>query len=101
MVQYLCLSEGLKYGLLDLYDDSNESSEAIFKLIVSITENKGLSVSQISADGADNASVKYVSQKLKEANPQSVKGDCKCHITNNTVKVANRVFSAGECDVEA
>jgi len=48
------------YGLLDFYDDSNESSEAIFKQIVPITENNGLSVSQISAYGADNASVNMV-----------------------------------------
>lgn len=40
-------------------------------------------------------------QKLREANPQIVKGNCKCHIINNTVKAANRVFSAGGCDVEA
>ncbi|ROK35767.1 hypothetical protein DPX16_17510 [Anabarilius grahami] len=105
-VQYFCASEGVKYGLLDFYDDSNESSEAIFKQIVSITENNGLSVSQISAYGADNASVNYgrhnsVFQKLREANPQIVKGNCKCHIINNTVKAANRVFSAGGCDVEA
>uniref|UniRef100_A0A8C1YIY5 HAT C-terminal dimerisation domain-containing protein n=1 Tax=Cyprinus carpio TaxID=7962 RepID=A0A8C1YIY5_CYPCA len=105
-VQYFCASEGVKYGLLDFYDDSNESSEAIFKQIGSITENNGLSVSQISAYGADNASVNYgwhnsVFQKLREANPQIVKGNCKCNIINNTVKAANHVFSTGGCDVEA
>uniref|UniRef100_A0A8C1LCU6 Uncharacterized protein n=1 Tax=Cyprinus carpio TaxID=7962 RepID=A0A8C1LCU6_CYPCA len=105
-VQYFCASEGVKYGLLDFYDDSNESSEAIIKQIVSITENNGLSVSQISAYGADNASVNYgrhnsVFQKLREANPQIVKGNCKRHIINNTIKAANCVFSAGGCDVEA
>lgn len=95
----------MKYGSLDFYNDSNESSEAIFKQIVSITENNGPSVSQISAYGADNTSVNYgrhnsVFQKLREANPQIVKDNCKCPIIN-TVKAANRVFSAGGCDVEA
>ncbi|KAG9278210.1 hypothetical protein AMEX_G6034 [Astyanax mexicanus] len=105
-VQYFCASEGVKCGLLDFYEDPDESSEAIFKQIVSITENSGLSVNQISAYGADNASVNYgrhnsVFQKLREVNPHILKGNCKCHMINNAVKTANRVFSSSGCDVEA
>lgn len=105
-VQYFCTSEGVKYGLLDFYEDPDESSEAIFNQIVSITENNGLSIKQISAYGADNASVNYgrhnsVFQKLRGVNPHIVKGNCKCHIINNSVKTANRVFSSSGCDVEA
>lgn len=55
-VQYFSASDGVKYGLLDFYEDSDESSDAIFKQIVSITETNGLSVNQISAY---NASVNY------------------------------------------
>ncbi|KAI4899205.1 hypothetical protein NFI96_030736 [Prochilodus magdalenae] len=92
--------------LLDFYEDPDESSEAIFNQIVSITENNGLSIKQISAYGADNASVNYgrhnsVFQKLRGVNPHIVKGNCKCHIINNSVKTANRVFSSSGCDVEA
>uniref|UniRef100_A0A8C6TRT7 Uncharacterized protein n=1 Tax=Neogobius melanostomus TaxID=47308 RepID=A0A8C6TRT7_9GOBI len=105
-VQYFSASDGVKYGLLDFYKDSDESSYAIFQQIVSITETNGLSVNQISAYGADNASVNYgrhnsVFQKLKEANPLIMKGNCKCHLIHNTVKTANRVFSASGCDMEA
>lgn len=103
---YFSASKGVKYGLLEFYDDPEESSEAIFKQIVTITESNGLSINQICAYGADNASVNYgrhnsVFQKLRVANPHILKGDCKCHIINNTVKMANRIFSAGGCDVEA
>ena len=56
-VQYFSPSEGVKYGLLDFYEDSDETSDAIFKQIVSITEHNGLSLDKISAYGADNASV--------------------------------------------
>lgn len=58
-VQYFSASEGVKYGLLEFYDDPDESSEAIFKQILTITESNGLSINQISACGADNASVDY------------------------------------------
>ena len=77
------------YGLLEFYDDPDKSSEAIFKQIVTIPESNGLSINQISAYGADNASVNYgwhnsVFQKLRAANPRIVKGNCECHILNNT-----------------
>ena len=77
--------------MLEFYDDPDESSEAIFKQIVTIPESNGLSINQISAYGADNASVNYgwhnnVFQKLRAANPLIVKGNCECHILNNTVR---------------
>ena len=79
------------YGLLEFYDDPDKSSEAIFKQIVTIPESNGLSINQISIYGADNASVNYgwhssVFQKLRAANPRIVKGNCECHILNNTVR---------------
>ena len=77
--------------LVRIDDDPDESSEAIFKQIVTIPESNGLSINQISAYGADNASVNYgwhnsVFQKLRAANPLIVKGNCECHILNNTVR---------------
>ena len=58
-----------------------------------ITEKNALRVNQISAYGADNASVNFgkhnsVFQKLKEVNPQIMKGNCKCHLIHNTLKNA-------------
>lgn len=104
-VQYFHEEEGVKYGLLDFYEDANETSRAIYDQMVSITESCGLGVSKISSYGADNASVNYgkhnsVYQKLKEINPYIVKANCKCHLIHNTLKNANRILSAAGHDVE-
>lgn len=56
-VQYFHEQEGVKYGLLELYEDPNETSRAFYEQIVDITESCGLSVCKISSYGADNASV--------------------------------------------
>lgn len=69
-VQYFHGEEGVKYGLLEFYEDPHETSSAIYEKIVNITEKNGLCLSQISAYGADNASVNFgkhnsVFQKLK------------------------------------
>lgn len=104
MVQYFIGRQGGKYGVLEFFDGPDKFSEAIFKQIVTITEGNGVSINQISAYGADNASVNYGqhnSEKLRAANPQIMKGSCKCHILNNAVKTANHIFSAGGCDVES
>lgn len=44
-VQYFHEEEGVKYGLLDFYEDPNETSRAIYEQILDITEACGLSVS--------------------------------------------------------
>lgn len=41
-----------------------------------------------------------VYQKLKTANPQIIKGNCKCHFIHNSLKHANRVLSAAGYDVK-
>ena len=104
-VQYFHEHEGVKYGLLEFYEDPHETSRAIYEQIVDITESSGLCVRQISAYGADNASVNYgkhnsVFQKLKEVNPRIVKANCKCHLIHNTLKHANRILSSEGYDVE-
>uniref|UniRef100_A0A8C2HMQ0 Uncharacterized protein n=1 Tax=Cyprinus carpio TaxID=7962 RepID=A0A8C2HMQ0_CYPCA len=105
-VQYFHEDEGVKYGLLEFYEDPHETSRAIYEQILDITETNGLCASQISAYGADNASVNFgkhnsVYQKLKEASPHIVKGNCKCHLIHNTLKNANRILSAAGYDVES
>lgn len=105
-VQYFHVEEGIKYGLLEFYEDPHETSSAIYEKIVNITEENGLCLSQVSAYGADNASVNFgklnsVFQKLKEVNPHIMKGNCKCHLIHNSLKNANRIFSAAGYDAEA
>uniref|UniRef100_A0A8C1TIM3 Uncharacterized protein n=1 Tax=Cyprinus carpio TaxID=7962 RepID=A0A8C1TIM3_CYPCA len=105
-VQYFHEDEGVKYGLLEFYEDPHETSRAIYEQILHITEINGLCASQISAYGADNASVNFgkhnsVYQKLKEVSPHIVKGNCKCHLIHNTLKNANRILSAAGYDVES
>lgn len=95
----------MKYGSLDFYYGPDKSSKAIYKQ-VSITENNGLPIKQISACAGDNASINYgqynlVFPKRKENNPHIMKADCKCQIINNTVKTANHILPYKECDVEA
>lgn len=74
-------------------------------MIVDVTEKNGLYVNQISAYGADNASVNFgkhnsVFQKLRQVNPHIMKGNCKCHLIHNTLKNVNRILSAGGYDAE-
>ena len=92
-VQYFHGEQGVQYGLLEFYEDPHETSRAIYEQIVDITEKNALRVNQISAYGADNASVNFgkhnsVFQKLKEVNPHIMKGNCKCHLIHNTLKNA-------------
>ena len=92
-VRYFCPQSGIQNGLLDFYEDAKETSQDIFNQIVAITEKKGLNLCQISAYGADNASVNYgqhnsVYQKLQHKNSIVMKGNCKCHILHNATKAA-------------
>ena len=105
-VQYFHGEQGVQYGLLEFYEDPHETSRAIYEQIVDITEKNALRVNQISAYGADKAFVNFgkhnsVFQKLKEVNPHIMKGNCKCHLIHNTLKNANRIFSATGYDAEA
>lgn len=85
--------KGICEKWLDFYDDANGPSLDIFKCLKKITVNAGLSVSQISAYSADNASVNYgiynsVYQKWKAENDHIFKANCYCHVINNCVKYA-------------
>lgn len=89
-VRYFSKQEGIKHGLLDFYEDSNESSEAITKNLVDVIERNGLDLNHVSAFSADNASVNFgknisVYRKLKERNSGLIAANCKCHILHNCI----------------
>lgn len=92
-VQYFNNKKGICQKLLDFYEDANETSLDIYQCLKKITADAGLSINQISAYSADNASVNYgihnsVYQKLKTENEHVFKANCNCHIINNCVKYA-------------
>ena len=59
VVRYFSKTCGVVDAVLDLYNDSNESSEAIAHRILSVIEKNNLSLSSVSSYSADNASVNY------------------------------------------
>ncbi|CAH2088355.1 unnamed protein product [Euphydryas editha] len=92
-VQYFDSNKGICQKLLDFYEDADETSLGIYQRLKKITADAGLSIDQVSAYSADNASVNYgihnsVFQKLKLDNEHVFKANCYCHIINNCVKYA-------------
>lgn len=90
-VQYFNCNKGICRKLLDFYEEAEETSLDIYNCLKKITTDSNLSMDQISAYSADNASVNYgahnsVFQKLKEENNHIFKANCYCHVVNNCVK---------------
>lgn len=84
-VQYFNSNKGICRKLLDFYEDSDETSLGIFQCLTKITNDCNLSMNQICAYSADNASVNYgfhnsVFQKLKGENSKIFKANCFCHV---------------------
>lgn len=101
-VQYFDCKKGVYQKLLDFYEDPEETSWDIYFCLKKITADAGLSINQISAYSADNASVNFgkynsVYQKLKVENDHIFKANCYCHVVNNAVKYALKGF---EIDIE-
>jgi hypothetical protein len=97
-VQYFSVDDGIKRGLLDFYEDPQESSEAVKDQIIRVLKNNDLEINNVSALSADNAAVNYgknvsVYQKLKSEHPGIVKANCKCHILHNCSKFALKGLS--------
>ena len=94
LLQYFRYDEGVQHVLLDFYDDSDESSEAISKQLVTKLEKHGLSLQNVSAYTADNASVNYgkhnsVFRRLKNANPSIIPANCLAHVLHNASRHAS------------
>ena len=70
VARYFCKTRVVVDAVLDFYNDSNESSEAIAHRLKSVFEKNNLSLSSVLSYSADNASVNYgkhssVYQKVK------------------------------------
>ena len=59
VLQYFHFDEGVQHVLLDFYEDSDESSDAVSKQLINKVEAHGLSLSEVSSYCADNARVNY------------------------------------------
>lgn len=72
--------------VIDFIENLDESAEGIVKTIQSSLENMGLPLDHVSAFTADNANVNYGSHnsvftKLREANSETLRGNCQLVIT--------------------
>lgn len=99
IVSYFVPEEGIKFGLLDFYDDKFETAEAITIKILDCLEEKKLPLSSVVAYSADNAAVNYgkhnsVFQKLGERIPGLLPANCFCHVFHNAAKFACKKIKA-------
>ena len=97
LVKYFSQSQGVCEGLLQFYDDHNETASAISDRIKSVITDNGLSIHNMSAFTADNASVNYgkhrsVYQSLKDTNSNLVAANCNCHVLHNMAKFACKLL---------
>ncbi|CAI6376220.1 unnamed protein product [Macrosiphum euphorbiae] len=96
-VRLFNFEDGVKDYLLDFYEEPNESSQSIFDTITSAIESLGLDIKNITAFGADNASVNYgkhcsVFEKLKNKKSNIIKANCNCHVIHNAAKHSMKVI---------
>lgn len=101
-VQYFNVKTGIINFVLDFYEDSNETSDAIHTKLVNRFNDNELSLNNMIGYSGDNTSVNYgkyhsVFQKFKQRNDYLVKANCNSHVLHNTVKYA---FNKMPFDVE-
>ena len=85
------------FFVLDFYVNPNETSESIYKDIKSRLNKYNLKVENLTAYGADNASVKYgqyksVFKNLQYENGSIIKANCLCHVIHNAAKYSFMQF---------
>ncbi|KAJ8965134.1 hypothetical protein NQ314_004359 [Rhamnusium bicolor] len=82
---------GIKHRLLDFYEESDESSRAIKSSILNPLQQLQLDIGNVTAFGANNASVNYgkhcsMYQKLSEVKPKIMKANCNCGKLHNAAE---------------
>ena len=98
-IQYFTPQEGMCFKFLDFYEDAFEDSQSIKNQLGRVLQEKKLSWGNVSAYGADNASVNYginnsVFQKLtSEENKDIIAAHCNDHILHNCAKNSLKVLS--------
>jgi hypothetical protein len=88
--------------VLEFYENSDETSEAIYSHLNQCLSNNNISKNNLIAFSGDNASVNYgkfhsVFQKFNYENKYIIKANCNCHVLHNTAKYA---FNRLPFDVE-
>jgi hypothetical protein len=84
---------GVKNFVLDFYEDSNETSDAIAAKIEKILKDYNLDLLNLVSYSADNAAVNYgkfhsVFTNLQKINSNIIKANCNCHVLHNAAKHA-------------
>lgn len=97
-VRYFDIKCGVKDRMIDFYEDSKESSQAIFDQLMISSESRHLNIEQCSSYSADNAPVNYgkhnsVYQKLTSRNPKIIKSNCNAHVIHNAGRNACKALS--------
>jgi hypothetical protein len=90
-IQYFNTKEGLINFVLDLFEDSDESSFKIHDNLKRVLAINQLKIENLLSYGADNASVNYgrhnsVFKNFYDENEFLVKSNCNCHILHNAAK---------------
>ncbi|KAL4104811.1 hypothetical protein QTP88_020087 [Uroleucon formosanum] len=90
-VQYFSFTDGRQTKLLDFFEESSETAEAICKSITSTSSKHKLSMSSVSAFSADNTNANFGKHKsaytlLHNENNKLIKSGCLAHIVNNAFK---------------
>uniref|UniRef100_H3AQW2 DUF4371 domain-containing protein n=1 Tax=Latimeria chalumnae TaxID=7897 RepID=H3AQW2_LATCH len=86
MIKYFDKHSGIKEGLLDFYEDPNETADGVTERIYSILEEHDLSMKNVVSYTADNAAVNYGKQKSVLAKTKLLQVNCNCHVLRNMAK---------------
>ncbi|XP_050314689.1 uncharacterized protein LOC126749099 [Anthonomus grandis grandis] len=97
IVKYFQTEKGVSTKLLKFYSNSSEKSVDIAKCLIDGLDEAGLSIKNVTAYCADNASVNFgkkqsVMTELHKHNKNILPFDCVCHIIHNAGKYGQNVI---------
>lgn len=92
-VQYFLFDKGCQTKLLDFFECSSETSDAISNNILKTLGKYDLEIENVTAFSADNTNANFGKHRsaytlLKEKNHNILKAGCLAHVINNTFKFA-------------
>lgn len=92
-IQYFTLENGCQNKLLDFFECSAETSDAISNNILQTLERLGLDIKNVVSFSADNTNANFGKHRsaytlLRDKNPSLLKAGCLAHVLSNTFKFA-------------